>query len=219
MELPIKDRTTAGEHLAKAFGRYRDDGDVLVLALPRGGVPVAAPVARHLKAPLDLMVVRKLGFPGHEEFAMGAIASGGVRIMNDDALRRIPVSDDQIERVADKEQAELERRETTYRGDRPLPEIEGRTVVLVDDGIATGATMRAAMQACRKQGAKRVVVGVPVGPKETIDRFSREADEVICLSTPENFSSIGQWYQSFGQTSDDEVRSLLNDAWENEDSG
>ncbi len=214
MELPIKDRIDAGEHLAKAFGHYRDDGDVLVLALPRGGVPVAAPVAKHLKAPLDLMVVRKLGFPGHEEYAMGAIASGGVRVMNEDALAMRPVSEEDLQRVADQELAELRRREIAYRGDRPRPRIDGRTIVLVDDGLATGATMRAAVSACRKQGAKRIVVAAPVGAREAIAKITLEAEEVICLTTPEPFVAIGQWYQTFGQTSDEEVRSILSEAWQ-----
>lgn len=213
MDLPIENRTEAGRALADALAKKGYSDDALILALPRGGVPVAAPVAERLGAALDLMVVRKLGFPGHEEFAMGAIASGGVRIMNDDMLQRQPVAQDDIDEVARRELTELERRERTYRGDRPEPRFSERTVILVDDGLATGATMRAAVRACRDRGAKTVCVAVPVGPTDTLEQLRQEADDVVCLATPEPFSAIGQWYREFDQTGDEEVRRLLAQAW------
>ncbi|MFC4259499.1 phosphoribosyltransferase [Marinobacter lacisalsi] len=216
MKLPIPNREEAGRELAAALASRPKGARPLVLALPRGGVPVAAPVAERLGAPLDLMVVRKLGFPGHEEFAMGAIASGGVRVMNDAMLRRQPVSPQSIEEVARTELTELERRERTYRGDRPAPEINGRDVILVDDGLATGATMRAAIQACREQDAASVCVAIPVAPVDTVERLRKEADDVVCLATPEPFTAIGEWYREFGQTDDDEVRQLLAAAWRRE---
>lgn len=216
MDLPIPNRTEAGRELATALATGADGPPPLVLALPRGGVPVAAPIAERLDAPLDLMVVRKLGFPGHEEFAMGAIASGGVRIMNDAMLQRQPVSQQAVDRVAQSELAELERRERTYRGDRPAPDLAGRSVILVDDGLATGATMRAAIRACREQGAASVFVAVPVGPVDTVARLKEEADDVVCLATPEPFAAIGEWYRTFDQTSDEEVRELLEKAWQRE---
>lgn len=216
MDLPIADRTAAGRALAGVLAARPPGPRPLVLALPRGGVPVAAPIAEGLNAPLDLMVVRKLGFPGHEEFAMGAIASGGVRIMNDAMLQRQPVSPQAIDRVVQAEQAELERRERTYRGDRPTPEFSGRAVILVDDGIATGATMRAAISVCRERDAASVCVAVPVGPPETVTQLRDEADEVVCLATPEPFAAIGAWYRVFDQTTDEEVRQLLDAAWRRE---
>ncbi|MFL1404264.1 phosphoribosyltransferase [Marinobacter sp. M1N3S26] len=216
MDLPIPNRTEAGRELAAALAAGPGGPPPLVLALPRGGVPVAAPIAERLEAPLDLMVVRKLGFPGHEEFAMGAIASGGVRIMNDAMLHRQPVSQQVIDRVARSELAELERRERTYRGDRPAPDLVGRPVILVDDGLATGATMRAAIRACREQGATSVCVAVPVGPPDTVAQLRGEADEVVCLATPEPFAAIGEWYRVFDQTGDDEVLQLLESAWQRE---
>ncbi|MCO5167576.1 MAG: phosphoribosyltransferase [Planctomycetes bacterium] len=200
-----------GAHLARALGEGRED--VLVLALPRGGVPVAAEVADALDAPLDLMLVRKLGVPGHEELAMGAIASGGVRVLNQEVVDALSISSGVVEEVTRREQAELERRARAYRGDRPPPGLAGRTLVLVDDGLATGATMRAAAGAARQAGPARVVVAVPVAPAETLDALARDADEVVCPATPAPFFGVGQWYVDFDQTTDDEVRDLLAAAW------
>jgi predicted phosphoribosyltransferase len=182
---------------------------VIVLALPRGGVPVAFEVARALHAPLDVFLVRKLGLPGHEEFAMGAIASGGVRVLNEDVVRALRIPENVIEAVSAAEQRELERRERLYRGDRPPPAVRGRTVILVDDGLATGSTMRAALTALRRQGAARIVVAVPIGAPETCAEFEREADDVICARTPEPFYAVGLWYGDFSQTTDEEVHDLL----------
>ena len=216
MDVPIKNRTVAGQALAEELSNYSDRDDVLVLALPRGGVPVAAEIARSLGAGLDLMLVRKLGLPAWEELAMGAIASGGVRVLNDDVISSHRVSDADIEKVAEKEGRELRRRETTYRGDRPAPDIEGRCVILVDDGIATGATMEAAIDALRKQKPGDVVLAVPVAARETLNRLGKKVDHIACLATPEPFMAIGKWYRDFGQTSDDEVRKLLDEAWNRE---
>ncbi|WP_404366586.1 phosphoribosyltransferase [Marinobacter sp.] len=217
MDVPIKNRMVAGEALAEELSNYRDRDDVLVLALPRGGVPVAAEIAKSLEAGLDLMLVRKLGLPAWEELAMGAIASGGVKVLNDDVISAHGVSDADIEKVAEKEGRELKRRETTYRGDRPAPKIEGRCVILVDDGIATGATMEAAIDAVRKQNPGEVVLAVTVAPQETLDRLGKKVDHIACLATPEPFMAIGKWYRDFGQTSDDEVRQLLDEAWKREE--
>lgn len=211
-------RETAGEELARTVSDTLvkpDDApsDWLVLALPRGGVPVAAKVARALEAELDLMVVRKLGLPWHEELAMGAVASGDIRVLNEDVVNTSDVDDAAIRSVEEKELKELKRREQAYRGDRPLPTIKGRHVVLVDDGVATGATMLAAVKAVRRQQAAEVVVAVPVAPPETVERLNREADRVICLLKPEGFTAIGAWYKEFSQTSDDEVSELLSEAW------
>jgi putative phosphoribosyl transferase len=191
---------------------YADRPDVLVLALPRGGVPVAFEVARALHAPLDVFLVRKLGLPGHEELAMGAIASGGVRVLNDDVVRALHVPEDVVETVAAAEQQELERRERIYRGDRPAPDARGRTIILIDDGLATGSTMRAAVAALRQQGPARIVVAVPVGAPETCAEFQDEADEAICGQTPEPFYAVGLWYSDFSQTTDEEVHDLLERA-------
>jgi predicted phosphoribosyltransferase len=206
----FKDRTHAGRVLAEKLKHYRDNPDVVVLALPRGGVPVAFEVAQALHAPLDVFIVRKLGVPGHEEYAMGAIATGGVRVLNPDVAGMIPSS--AIDAVAAREQQELERRERLYRGDRPPLQIEGRIVILVDDGLATGSTMRAAVAAIRKKNPKRIVVAVPVAAPETCDEFRAEVDEVICASTPEPFRAVGLWYENFDQTSDEEVHALLDAA-------
>ncbi|MCG7199405.1 phosphoribosyltransferase [Marinobacter pelagius] len=213
MELPIKDRITAGRALARAMEHYRDRQDLLVLALPRGGVPVAFELAQALDAPMDLMLVRKLGSPGQRELAMGAIASGGVRVLNEELVSYLGVSEETIEKVAASEQEELERRERAYRGDRPWPEIAGKCVILVDDGVATGATMRVAIKALRKQNPKELVVAVPVAPPDTVATLRREADAVVCLAMPEPFTAIGLWYANFSQVSDEEVTTQLARAW------
>jgi putative phosphoribosyl transferase len=210
----FRDRTDAGRQLAAKLAAYADRSDVLVLALPRGGVPVAFQVARELHAPLDVFLVRKLGVPGHEELAMGAIASGGVRVLNEDVVRMLRISDDVIDAVGAEEQQELERRERTYRGNRPAPDVRGRTVILVDDGLATGSTMRAAIAALRQQRPARIVVAVPVGAPETCAEFQGEADEAICARTPEPFYAVGLWYGDFSQTTDEEVHDLLERAAE-----
>lgn len=203
------DRAEAGRILADALQEYAGREDVTVFGLARGGVPVAYEVARLLEAPLDVFMVRKLGFPGHEELAMGAIASGGVRILNQAVLDRYPVSDDAIAAVAIREQEELERRQREYTGGRsPLP-VDGRTVILVDDGLATGASMRAAAAAVRSQGPAELVIAVPVAAPETCREIEREADVVVCARTPEPFRAVGLWYTAFGQTTDDEVKALL----------
>ncbi len=209
MDLPIPDRRTAGQTLAQALQPYAHRNDTIVLGLPRGGVPVAAEVAKALQAPLDVMLVRKLGVPGHSELAMGAIASGGVRVMNEDVLRSVGVSPVAIESVATKEGRELERRERAYRGDRPWPDLAGRCVILVDDGLATGATMHAAIDAVRAQKPGRIVVAVPVAPPDTVRRLELLVDEVVCPLQPEPFIAIGQWYRAFPQVSDAEVEALL----------
>lgn len=208
----FSDRTVAGRLLAQRLSDYRGRADVVVLALPRGGVPVAFEVARELGAPLDVFVVRKLGVPGHRELAMGAIAPGGVRVLNDEVIREIGITTEQIAQVAANEQRELERRERLYRAHVPPLDLRGRTTILVDDGLATGATMRAAVVAVRQLGAARVVVAIPVGPGETYERFGRDADEVVCLMTPTPFWAIGQWYDDFSQVSDENVRELLEKA-------
>lgn len=213
----FRNRQEAGRALAQALEAYRDRGDVVMLALPRGGVPVGYEVARALGAELDLMLVRKLGFPGQEELAMGAIASGGVQVLNEEVVRQASIPPQVIERVAQQERRELERRQQAYRGDRPLPQIAGRCVILVDDGLATGSTMRAAVRALRQQGPGRVVVAVPVAPPETCQVLRQEVDEVICLMTPRAFGGVGRWYEDFSQISDEEVRWLLQRAWQPRD--
>lgn len=206
---PFADRREAGVELASYLAKYRGRTDVVVLALPRGGVPVAFEVAEALNAPLDVFVVRKLGMPGHPEFAMGAIASGGVRVLNEDVVRAYDIPDNAIEAVTRSELAELERREREYRQDRPLAELRGRIVILVDDGLATGSTMRAAVQAVRAHDPARVVVAVPVGAPDTCARFADIADDTVCARIPQRFSAVGLWYVDFSQTTDDEVRTLL----------
>lgn len=208
--LPFRDRQQAGRVLAKKLAHYHGLPNLLVLALPRGGVAVGFEVAQALQAPLDVFLVRKLGFPGHEEYAMGAIASGGVRVMN--PLPGEMISPEVVEAVAAREQAELVRREQLYRGQRPAPGIAGRTVIVVDDGVATGATMRAAVLAIRQQQPAHLVVAVPVGAEDTCDALRDEADEVICAATPRPFRAVGLWYEDFPQASDDEVRTLLEEA-------
>jgi predicted phosphoribosyltransferase len=188
---------------------YADRPDVLVLALPRGGVPVGYEVARALGAPLDVFLVRKLGVPGYEELAMGAVASGGVRVLNDEIVRGLGISEHGIDVAVAREMEELARRERLYRGDRPPPDVAGRTVILVDDGLATGATMRAAVAALREQQPTRIVVAVPTASPDTCEVLKAEADDVVCAITPEPFFAVGHWYEDFTQTTDDEVRELL----------
>jgi predicted phosphoribosyltransferase len=205
----FRDRRDAGRRLAAELTNYADQNDVLVLALPRGGVPVAYEVARALHAPLDVFMVRKLGVPGYEELAMGAIATGGVRVLDEELVRMLYLPRDVIERVTAIEMTELERRERQYRGDRPAPDVRGRTVILIDDGLATGSTMRAAIAALKKEGAKRIVVAVPVAPPETCEALRAQVDDVVCAVTPEPFRAVGLWYGDFSQTTDEEVRDLL----------
>jgi len=204
-----RDRIDAGKQLAARLADYADRDDVLVLALPRGGVPVAYEVAKALRAPLDIFLVRKLGVPGHEELAMGAIATGGVRILNDDVVDYLRIPGEVIDAVAADELRELERRERAYRGDRPEPDVRGKTIILVDDGLATGSTMRAAASALRQQNPARIVVAVPVSAPQTCNEYRMGVDEIICASTPEPFMGVGQWYRDFSQTTDEEVRKLL----------
>jgi putative phosphoribosyl transferase len=205
----FRDRTEAGRQLAERLTAYADRPDVLVLALPRGGVPVAYEVARALRAPLDVFLVRKLGVPGYEELAMGAVATGGVRVLNDQIVAGLRIPDHVIEAVAEAEQQELARRERVYRGDRPPPDVRHRTVILVDDGLATGATMQAAIKALRALPPARIVVAVPTGSPETCEQLKAQADDVICAITPEPFHAVGLWYEDFTQTTDEEVRDLL----------
>jgi len=206
--MEFKDRRDAGRALAKALVAWRGRPDLLVLALPRGGVPVAWEVAQALGAPLDVLVVRKLGYPGQEEYAMGAIAPGGVRVMGDIG-GAWPVSERALEAVVAREQAELVRRERLYRGDRPPLDVAGRVLLLVDDGLATGATMRSAVMAARAGKPQRIVVAVPVASHEAVESVGAVADEVVCVYTPRHFRAVGLWYQDFGQTSDEEVVRLL----------
>ena len=212
MERAFANRTEAGRLLAEQLIKYADRDDVVVLGLPRGGVPVAYEVAKRLGARLDVFIVRKLGVPGFEELAAGAIASGGVRVLNEDVMRAIPHPDEAIEAVTARETAELERREHEYRDGRRAPELRDRVVILIDDGLATGATMRAAVKALRQSCAAKIVVAVPVGPPDTCREIEQDADETICLSTPESFQAVGQYYEDFSQTSDNDVRELLSSA-------
>lgn len=206
------DRRDAGRVLAGLLTKYANRDDVLVLALPRGGVPVAFEVAHALRAPLDVFIVRKLGVPGHDELAMGAIATGGVRVLNEDVVGALSLSTKVIDAVAAREERELERRERIYRGARTPPDVRERTVILVDDGLATGSTMRAAVAALRKQRPARIVVAVPVAAAETCEEFKTEVDETVCAATPRMFNGVGRWYEDFSQTSDDEVHELLAQA-------
>ncbi|WP_136068036.1 phosphoribosyltransferase [Modicisalibacter radicis] len=208
IDLPFDDRHDAGERLAGRLQRstYRNP---LIVGLPRGGVPVAARIAHALEAPLEVLIVRKLGVPGHEEFAMGALASGDVSVLDTALVERLGVDDNALQRVIDRERAELERREARFRGERSFPSLAGRDVIVVDDGIATGSTMRAALQAIRKLGAQRCILAVPVAPADSLESLRGEADETLCLATPADFSAVGQWYRRFEQTDDDEVRACL----------
>ena len=212
MERTFRDRTDAGIQLAERLTSYANRADVIVLALPRGGVPVAYEVAKRLHVPLDVFIVRKLGVPGYEELALGAIASGGVRVLNQDVVRALPNAEDIVEAVTANELMEMERRERAYRDDRPAPDVRGKVAILIDDGLATGATMHAAVQALREQEPAKIVVAVPVCAPETCREIQKIADETIWLFAPEWFHGVGQFYDDFSQTSDDEVRGLLADA-------
>ncbi len=209
MERTFPNRIEAGRQLAEKLDKYTGRDDVIVLGLPRGGVPVANEVAKRLHAPLDVFIVRKLGVPGFEELAAGAIASGGVRVLNEAVMRSIPHADRAIEALTARETAELQRREQIYREGRPAPRLRDRIAILVDDGLATGATMRAAVKALRQCGAAKIVVAVPVGPPDTCHEIEEQADETLCLSTPEFFQAVGQYYDDFSQTTDEDVRELL----------
>jgi predicted phosphoribosyltransferase len=208
----FRDRRHAGQALAQMLSAYANRPDVIVLALPRGGVPVGFEVAQALHVPFDVIIVRKLGVPGHEEYAMGALASGGVRVLNPNVVRTLDIPEAAVEAVTRSEQRELERRERLYRGDQPPPDVRGRTVILVDDGLATGSTMLAAVKALQAQRTARIVVAVPTASAETCEDLRREADEVVCATTPEPFRAVGLWYEDFSQTSDAEVRDLLSRA-------
>jgi predicted phosphoribosyltransferase len=205
----FRSRHEAGRRLAELLSAYRDQPDVLVLALPRGGVPVAYEIARALNAPLDIFLVRKLGVPGHEELAMGALASGDIRVVNTDIVNRLGISEAMLDIVAAHEKRELDRRQLAYRGSRRDPVLTGRTVILVDDGLATGSTMRAAAEAIKEQNPATVIVAVPVAAEQTCAELGQEVDEIICAATPDPFYGVGLWYEDFAQTSDDEVRALL----------
>ena len=208
----FRDRTDAGLQLASRLATYAGRDDLLVLGLPRGGVPVAFEIAMALDVPLDVFIVRKLGLPGHEEFGIGAIASGDVRVVDDAVLRTYDVDPEALERITARERLELERREQLYRDDRPFPAIEDRVVILVDDGLATGSTMRAAIAALRRKRPSRIVVAVPVGARETCAAMTQLVEEVLCLETPDPFYAVGLWYEDFEQTGDAEVHELLEKA-------
>lgn len=205
------DRSDAGRQLSSQLTSYAGRTDVIVLGLPRGGIPVAHEVASRLGAPLDAWLVRKLGVPHHPELAMGAIATGGIEVLSHEIIRDLGIPREHVEQVAVRERRELERRDTLYRGNRDPAVVRDRTVILVDDGLATGATMEAAIAALRHQAPARIVVAVPVGPRDTCQRLRRMADEVVCVSMPEPFEGVGLWYEHFTQTSDDEVVRLLAD--------
>lgn len=212
MPARYRDRVDAGRRLAGLLRQYADRPDVVVLALPRGGVPVAFEVARALHVPLDVFVVRKIGLPAHPELAIGAIASGGVRLVDESAVRRFGVTESQLAAVSAAEERELERRERAYRDRLPSPDLHGKTVILIDDGLATGASMAAAATAVRAQDPGRVVVAVPVAAPETCEAFQDMVDQVVCGATPEPFHAVGLWYEDFSQTSDQEVHELLERA-------
>jgi len=214
----FRDRAHAGRVLARTLAHYAGRDDVVVLALPRGGVPVAAELARALGAPLDILPVRKLGVPGHEELAMGAIAPGGVLVLDDRLVRGLGIPESVIEGTVAGELRELGRRQAAYRDGRPPLDLEGKTAILVDDGLATGATMRAAALAVRKHNPARVIVAVPVAAAETCDEFRADVDEIVCALTPSPFHAVGLWYEDFSQTSDEEVRELLRQSADHEES-
>jgi putative phosphoribosyl transferase len=214
MNTRFKDRTEGGQALAEKLAHYSERSDVVVLALPRGGVPVGYEVATRVKAPLEVFLVRKLGVPGHEEFAMGAIASGGLWFVNEEVVRQLGISRRQIQQIVDREEQEMERRMEVYGPEFSKAEVRGQVVILVDDGLATGSTMRAAVAALKQKHPQRIVVGVPVASAQTCEELHGEVDEIICVNTPEDFYAVGQWYEDFSQTSDDEVRELLNRAKE-----
>jgi predicted phosphoribosyltransferase len=211
-ERAFSNRREAGRELARLLPTAQPADDTVVLALPRGGVPVAFEIARALGAPLDVFLVRKLGTPGHPELAMGAIASGGIRVLNDEVVQALDIPPHLIDAVTEREQSELERRESAYRHGRPLPSLRDRTVILVDDGLATGSTMKAAVQAVKQHEPARVIVAVPVGAPETCRALRAIADEVICARTPAHFSAVGEWYRDFSQTTDEEVIALLRES-------
>src|SRR5690349_18933813 len=215
--MQFKDRADAGRQLATKLSKYAGRHDVIILALPRGGVPVAAEVARALNAPFDVFLVRKLGVPGHSELAMGAIAEGGVEVLSDHLIRDLGIPDAAVQQVATRERLELDRRDVLYRQGRDRPQVRGRTAIVVDDGLATGASMQAAVLALRRLEPARIVVAVPVGAMETCERLRHDADEVVCAATPEPFQAVGLWYQRFDQTTDDEVRQLLARPFESKD--
>jgi putative phosphoribosyl transferase len=206
------DRRDAGRKLAQKLSAYKEQPNVLILALPRGGVPVAYEVALALNTPLDIFIVRKLGLPGREELAIGAIASGGLRVLNPDVIRMLSIPDEVINFVAKRELQELQRRESLYRKDRPYPEVRDQTVILIDDGLATGASMRAAIAGLRSKHPARIVVAVPAAAPAVCEAFQTEVDEIVCAITPEPFSGVGRWYEDFSQVSDEEVRILLEEA-------
>ncbi len=208
----FEDRMDAGKKLAKELSKYANRSDVLILALPRGGVPVAFEVAKELNVKMDVFIVRKLGVPGNEELAMGAISSDNALVLNEDIVRSFQIPERVINMAAENELKELKRRERTYRGDRPKPEISGSTVILIDDGLATGATMRAATSAIKTKNPAKIVVAVPTGAPDTCELFKKEVDEVICIATPEPFYGVGAWYGNFSQTTDEEVCELLDKA-------
>ena len=208
----FRDRFQAGQLLAKRLTQHANRSDVIVLGLPRGGVPVAFEVAKELNAPLDVFLVRKLGVPGYPELAMGAIASGGVRVLNDAVVYQLDLPQRVIDAVAREQEGELRRRELAYRGHGGAPEIQGKTVIVVDDGIATGSTMKAAVRALHHQGAARIIIAVPTVAAVSYEDLAREADEMVALITPKDFIAVGQWYENFGKTSDEEVTALLDEA-------
>ncbi len=205
----FRNRIDAGQRLGARLEEFAGRSDVLVLALPRGGVPVASEVARHLGVPLDVFLVRKIGVPGHPELAMGAIAEGGVEVLSDHLIRDLGIAPSAVQQVASRERLELERRDALYRGGRTRPQLANRTVILVDDGLATGSSMQAAIVALRQHGPARIIVAVPVGARETCERLARLADAVVCVTMPEPMEAVGLWYEDFSQTSDEEVTRLL----------
>lgn len=210
MAARFRDRAEAGRILARHLQHYGDRTDVVVLALPRGGVPVAHEVAHALSSPLDVFLVRKLGVPGQEELAMGAIASGGTRVLNDEVIAELGIPESIVEEASRRQQEELQRQEQLYRGNRPPIDGRGKTVILIDDGLATGSTMRAAVRALRQEHPARIVVAVPTGAASTCEQLRQEVDEVVCVIMPEVFYAVGLWYQDFSQTTDEQVRDLLS---------